>query len=834
MTDNPNQIRNLHLAAGQVYFDYNQWHARISGWSDRVFRLTVTAAETWPDHPSIPAAPKVEKHADQTVASGGSGQVFRAPIVLQNQDHPLTLAADTVQIGAYRLRVHDGLLTCTQDKQLIFEQSLPQLTDTSWSSMVRATPTSFYYGGGMQHGPVALNEKLTAIKNENRWTDGGVTSPVPFYWSTSGYGMLQNTFTPGEYDFSTPHRGVRLTHEDPVYDAYVILAAEPAQILHTYHELTGLPALPPRTAFYPAHLNAYNRDYWVEVTAGSAAAVRFEDGKYYKEYQPIKKETFNTEYRPGTITVGGVQLVPNVYGSGHVQFVDADGAGMPRSYRRESLNGPENYQFTARAVVDRYQRNQFPLGWLLPNDGYGAGYGQSDSFAGDLANLADFSKWAAVRGITTGLWTQQNVTPKDPQHPEKGERDLDAEIKTGGVKALKTDVAWVGEGYTFGLNATDQAATSLKQFGLRPLIISLDGWAGSQRDAIIWTGDQSGSNWQSMATHIASYLSAGLSGLPYVASDVDGIYAGSDYVIQTRDLQWKAFTPFFFAMDGWGERAKWLGMDAPEPLHSINRAYLQYHTTLLPYLYSLAAAARNSGAPIMRPSWWRDPDAYTHGNSLNEQFTLGDAFLLAPIMNPYGLQQDGGSLRDHVYLPHGDWYDFWTGTRINGGQTLSDLQTPISHLPIFVRAGSIIPRTNWSQNPSAFTQNRVIDYYPGPASATTLYEDAGSGLEYSQGACATTHIAAAMKSDQITMTIDPRQGTFAGAASKITTTINVYSSAKPVSVQVLVDGKEQAAQWQFGPAAADPLAEYRNCQPLRIDFQETNPNVASITVTINY
>lgn len=834
MTENPNAILNLHAGSGSVYFDYHQWHARLQGAGEHIVRLTVTAADSWPQRPSIPAAPKVEKHADKTVATGGGGQVFRARIVLKDERVPLSLTGGCVQLGDYTLQIAAGELTCTRAGELVFQQRLPQLQTDGWNSTVRSAPDSFYYGGGMQHGLVALNEKLVAIKNENRWTDGGVTSPVPFYWSTSGYGMLQNTFTPGEYDFSAPHRGVRLTHADAVYDAYIILEKRPAAILHAYHELTGLPALPPRSAFFPAHLNAYNRDYWVEVTADSAAAVRFEDGKYYKEYQPIKKETFNTEYRPGTITAGGVQLVPNVYGSGHVQFVDADPDGNPRTYKRESLNGPANYQFTARAVVERYRRNNFPLGWLLPNDGYGAGYGQSPDFAGDLANLAAFSKWAAARGITTGLWTQQNVEPKDPQHPQKGERDLNAEITRAGVKALKTDVAWVGEGYTFGLNATDQAAASLQRAGLRPLIVSLDGWAGSQRDAIIWTGDQSGSNWQSMATHISSYLSAGLSGLPYVSSDVDGIYAGRDYVTQTRDLQWKAFTPFFFAMDGWGERAKWLGMDAPEPLRSINRAFLQYHTTLIPYLYSLAAAARNTGAPIIRPTWWRDADAYTAGNSLNEQFTLGDAFLIAPIVNPYGLQKDGSGLRDHLYLPRGDWYDFWSGDHCAGGKTYSDIVTPITHLPIFVRAGSIVPRTFWSQNPAEYSQNRIIDYYPGPASTATLYEDAGSGLEYENGASASTTITAAATTKKITIQIDPRRGSFKGMANAVSTSINVYSKRAPHSVVLLVSGQEQPVQSAIGADKNNPLADYQSCQPLHIDLPDLDPGNARVEVRITY
>jgi hypothetical protein len=118
-------------------------------------------------------------------------------------------------------------------------------------------------------------------------------------------------------------------------------------LLHGYHELTGLPNLNPTFSYYPAHFNAYNRDYWVPVTPASAGAIRFEDGRWYKEYQPLNPQTFNLGYRPGAITVAGQSLVPNVYGNGNVTFTEPDAAGMPRRALRETLNGEHDRQFSA-------------------------------------------------------------------------------------------------------------------------------------------------------------------------------------------------------------------------------------------------------------------------------------------------------------------------------------------------------------------------------------------------------------------------------------------------------------------------------------------------------
>ncbi|WP_461226591.1 TIM-barrel domain-containing protein [Lacticaseibacillus suihuaensis] len=795
MIEDPNALGPLTLTAGALYFDYHGWHARLTAVNDHLVRLTVTAESTWPTHPSIPVAPEVTKHADETIATGGSGQRFDAPIVTAATTQPLTLADGGVTLGDYRLVPSNGHLTVQRSADVVCTLFLPQLSETAWTARIRTAPSANYFGGGMQNGRVNLNGQLIQIKNENRWTKGSVTTPVPFYWATTGYGLLVNSFTPGEYDFADPRAGAYLTHEDPIFDAYLILAQTPAGLIHGYHELTGSPALPPAFTFYPAHFNAYNRDYWVPVTQDSAGAIRFADGRWYKEYQPIRKETFNTGFRAGAITVAGVTLVPNVPGSGHVEFTEPDADGMPRHAFRESLNGEHNRQFSARAVLDRYRDNGLPLGWFIPNDGYGAGYGQTESLAGDLENLAAFRTYAASLGVTTGLWTQATLTPKDPAAPQKGERDFARELDAG-VRAIKTDVAWVGEGYTFGLNAGAKAAAEFTKRKLRPAIVTLDGWAGSQRTAITWTGDQAGSDWVNLAAHIGSYLSAGLSGLSNVASDVDGIYAGSDPVIQTRDLQWKAFTPHFFAMDGWGDQPKLMGMQLGDPYLAINRAFLQYHTQLVPYLYSLAAAARRTGAPVLRPTFWAEATAYTHSAALEDQFLVGDDLLVAPIVNAYGRTADG-SLRDHLYLPAGTWYDFWTGAALPGGRTLHDLTTPLSRLPLFVREGAILPLTPPHLTPAARPSDRIIDWTPG-VGRFTLVEDDGQSTADAAGEQAQTLLVGTKHR----LIIQPTTGRFAGQQEQVTLTLFI---AGATTATVTIDGRPVAVTPQVGPRPNDVL-----------------------------
>lgn len=794
MVENPNQLHHLHLANGAVLFDYHGWHARLLAVNDHLLRLTVTA-DAWPQHPSIPQAPEITKHADETVATGGNGQQYQTPIVTATDQRPLNLHDHQISLGAYTVNLKAGEMVIRQGESALLTQILPQLTGQAWTTRIKTDLNAHYFGGGVQNGQIEQTGRLVAIKNENRWTRGSVSSPVPFYWTTSGYGFLANTFMPGEYDFGDPLHGAYLTHEASVYDAYLILGQTPASLVGGYYELTGQPVRLPAFAFYPAHFNAYNRNYWVGVTADSPGARQFADGHWYKAYSPLNKATFNLGFRPGTITVNDQPLVPNVYSDGQVTFTDADQNGMPKTAIRESLNGEHDPQFSGRAVIDRYAEQGFPLGWMIPNDGYGSGYGQTNSFAGDLANLKAFIQYANAHGIQVGLWTQAQLSPETAT-PQKNDRDLQQEIEAGS-RAVKTDVAWIGEGYTFGVNATAKIQAAFAAHLLRALTVTLDGWAGTQRAALVWTGDQTGGTWRNLETHVGSYLAAGLSGQPHIASDVDGIYDGGDPIIQTRDLQWKAFTPSFFAMDGWGTQPKLMGMEAPTA--AINRAFLQYHTMLVPYLYSLATQT----APIMRPTFWADPDALAPGE-LADQFMVGASLLVAPIVRPYYLQPDGRATRASVYLPHGDWFDFWTGTKMAGDQTLSDVPALLDQLPVYVKAGSIIPLALPHQNPAARSATRLVDYWPGPASTFTLVEDDGATLAYQTGEQATTLITAESSGQSASLTINATKGQFAGQTEIVPVQLFV---AGPAPTQVTARSGETAiaVQMQQGLRVVDPL-----------------------------
>ena len=611
------------------------------------------------------------------------------------------------------------------------------------SLTLKETPDEYFYGGGVQNGRFSHKGKAISIENQNSWTDGGVASPNPFYWSTNGYGILWHTFKRGVYDFGHEEKGiVKLFHQTDYLDIFVMVNEGAVPLLNDYYQLTGNPVLMPKFGFYQGHLNAYNRDYWKEDESG----ILFEDGKRYKESQK-------------------------------------DNGGI-----RESLNGEKNnYQFSARAVIDRYRNHDMRLGWLLPNDGYGAGYGQTETLDGNICNLKELTDYAHKNGVEIGLWTQSDL------HPKEGisallQRDIVKEVRDAGVRVLKTDVAWVGAGYSFGLNGITDVAKIMTYYGndARPFIISLDGWAGTQRYAGIWSGDQTGGAWEYIRFHIPTYIGSGLSGNPNICSDMDGIFGGKNPVVNTRDFQWKAFTPMQLNMDGWGANEKYphaLG----EPATSINRWYLKLKSEIMPYTYSIARKSVD-GLPMMRAMFLEYPDAYTFGKSTQYQFLYGPYFLVAPVYQATRADERGNDIRNGIYLPAGEWVDYFSGEIYQGGRIINNYAAPLWKLPVFVKNGAIIPMTSPNNNVNETAKNlRIYELYPYGQSAFTEYDDDGTTEEYRSGKGVSTLIESVVgEKGDVTVSVHPTQGDFNGFVKEKVTEFRINVTEKPGKVQATV------------------------------------------------
>lgn len=685
----------------------------------------------------------------------------------------LTVSSDDqkVSVSTANVRVDfakKGALVSVTDlrrQHTVVSQTEPTLFERGKTTLTLSQqPNEWFYGGGVQNGRFSHRGEKIDIVNTNSWTDGGVCSPAPFYWSTGGYAVMCHTFKQGAYDFGKTRKGeVTISHDTPYMDVFVMVDERPVQLLDDYYQLTGNPVLLPKFAFYEGHLNAYNRDYWKE-TDDTNRGILFEDGKRYTESQK-------------------------------------DNGGI-----KESLNGEkDNYQFSARAVIDRYLNADMPLGWVLPNDGYGAGYGQTSTLDGNIANLKSFGDYARKKGVEIGLWTQSNLHPID-SIPALLQRDIVKEVRDAGVRVLKTDVAWVGAGYSFGLNGITDVGQIMPYYGsdARPFIITLDGWAGTQRYAGVWTGDQKGGEWEYIRFHVPTYIGAGLSGMSNITSDMDGIFGGKNMEVNIRDFQWKAFTPMQLNMDGWGANPKYpqaLG----EPATSINRNYLKLKAAMLPYTYSCAYEAV-AGQPLIRAMFLDYPSDFTHSAATKYQYMYGPSMLVAPIYQPTQADAQGNDIRNGIYLPEGQWIDYFTGDVYEGGRILNNFDAPIWKLPLFVKAGAIVPMNRPNNNiHEVNTAERIFDIWPAGHSEFTLYDDDGNTEAYLRGEHATTKVTSELDAKgNLAITICPTEGNYDGMVKEKSTLVRINTTARPKSVRAIIGKKkvtltegEGANTWRY-------------------------------------
>ncbi len=447
-------------------------------------------------------------------------------------------------------------------------------------------------------------------------------------------------------------------------------------------------------------------------------------------------------------------------------YNDGDNSKKPGTVPEGWSDGPTGTTpDVVNSVAAKYRENDMPGGWILPNDGYGCGYKQLPETAQGLAKY----------GFKTGLWTENGVDK------------IAWEVGKAGSRVQKLDVAWTGQGYQFAMDANQQAFNGiLNNSDSRPFLWTVMGWAGIQRYAVAWTGDQS-SSWDYIRWHVPTLVGSGLSGMAYASGDVDAIFGGSAETF-TRDLQWKTFTPVLMGMSGWSSNARKHPWAFDEPYRSINRDYLKLKMRLTPYMYGLVHDAAQSGAPPVRGLMWDYPqDPHAQDETYKYQFLLGRDLLVAPV---YRSQAASRGWRRDIHLPAGGWFDYWDGRHVQAGSAGKQLdrEVELATLPVFVRAGAILPMyTEMLFDGEKPLDEVTFDLYPQGESSYTLYEDDGSTRRYQKGESSTQQIrvqAPAQGSGPVQVRIDPVQGQYQGQLSQRRYGLRVLSRQAPHAVQV--------------------------------------------------
>ena len=251
----------------------------------------------------------------------------------------------------------------------------------------------------------------------------------------------------------------------------------------------------------------------------------------------------------------------------------------------------------------------------------------------------------------------------------------------------------------------------------RPFILSRASFAGGQRYSALWPGDNT-SNWAHLRQSIPTLLGLSLSGFPFVGSDIGGFNEAPTAELFTRWLQAGVFYPFMrvHTMFGSPDQEPW---SYGPKFEALNRRAIELRYELLPYIYSVMREASESGVPAMRPLMLEYPqDERTY--NIDDEFFFGSDLLVAPVLLEAAAQRS-------VYLPAGDWYDFWSGEHFTGGKWIN-FPVAIASIPIFVRGGAFIfaqPVVQYTDQMPG--QPLRVMVYPNGTSERRLYEDAGNG-----------------------------------------------------------------------------------------------------------
>jgi len=296
----------------------------------------------------------------------------------------------------------------------------------------------------------------------------------------------------------------------------------------------------------------------------------------------------------------------------------------------------------------------------------------------------------------------------------------------------------------------------------RVAILTRSAFAGQQRYGTInWSGDI-GWNWDAFKRQIVAGLNYNLTGMPYWTTDIGGFfrpgrgqYTDAKYHdILTRWFQWGTFNPIFRIHGYQTETEPWKYGDT---VMNDMRSMLNLRYRLMPYIYSEAWQVSKNGSTMMRPMVMDfKNDSTAIGQSY--QYMFGKSILVAPVT-------EAGVTEWNVYLPKSNgWYDFWTGKRFTGGQTIK-ADAPQDKIPLFVKTGSIVPMGKFVQYTSEKPMDTLeVRIYSGADGQFTLYNDEGDNYNYEKG----KYIVIPFKwnEQQQTLTIDKQQGGYTGALKK--------------------------------------------------------------------
>lgn len=642
-------------------------------------------------------------------------------------------------------------------------------------------PDAHYFGLGDKAGSLDRRGGAYTLWNTDAFGYGPASDPlyksVPFtvglFEHGGAFGLFLDSTWRSVFDFGKGERDVfSFGAEGGGVDYYVLAGETPKDVVEGYAYLTGTPPLTPLWAL------GFQQSHWSYMTQGEVQGIA---DRLRADKIPADIVWMDIDYqdrnRPFTVNTKAFPDLP----------------GLVKSLGRE---GMKVVVITDLHVADAPNQAYAPYDSGMAADIFlktpgGAPYvgkvWPGDAVFPDFSRTAARDWWGAqyrdfVGMGVAGFWNDMNEPAIFETRTKTMPLDVLHRIEEPGFAPRTANHAEMHNVYgMLNSRATYEGALKLAA-DRRPFVMTRASFAGGQRYAATWTGDNS-SSWAHLSLSTEQLVSLGLSGFAYAGDDVGG-FAGDppSPELLTRWIEVGAFNPIFrdhYQKDKAAQEV-WVHGSAQE---AIRRRYIGERYRLMPYIYALAEENSRTGLPLMRPVFLEHPEVVGRGDHLGgteSQFMLGPDLLIAAPSTwespaPYA-----------VPLPGVGWYDYWTGARLAAAQTT---ETPVlDRLPVFVRPGAILPRQPLVQSTAETPKGALeLAVYPGSDCRGAIYLDDGVSFAYQRGA----FLRQTVRCDAHGLTFAAREGRYRPWWSTVRVVLHGWTGR---AAQVRLDGRNLPAQ----------------------------------------
>lgn len=601
-----------------------------------------------------------------------------------------------------------------------------------------ALPGERFMGLGLRGGPIDRRGDSFVMRNTDHFGygefDGPLYSSTPFYYGFHDgkfYGLFVDSPAVPFFDMDKDATDVVMFGaQQTELDYYIFVGPGPEDVAKAYAKVTGFMPLPPKWAL-GFHQSRFGYNSWQQI---------LDIGAMFRELQiPVDAMYLDLDYMNDLDWFSWSPVnFPDPVGNNQIM----EAMGIKRVNILDPSIQPDDPLYTFLTESNFFLMDS--LGNVVTNQIFDpffqvSWFDYSRSDAGQF--YMDTLKVFLDTGIS-GIWNDINEPAANSMphaiYDYDGQKRTDLQARN--LYALR-NVMW-----------TQQAMLEHRP-NERPFILARSGYSGSQRYNANWSGD-SLSTFDSMRVSVQMSLHMSLSGMILFGHDIGGFLGSPDGELLTRWMQFAGLNPFMrnHAVNTSEFTEPWV---YGEPFTSIIRDAINQRYLWMPYLYSLVEQASRTAEPVLAPTffhfWSSDPTTFEQ----DTEIMLGPYVLAAPVFT-------SGATTRTLYLPAGaDWYDFHTGEFRTGGQEIT-VPAPLERIPIFIRAGAIIPGGPLRQYVDEPQPARVdLDLYPTTAGGTeqfTLYEDDGISFAFQQGEFLRTRVMSTPSSTAWDLSIEEIEG----------------------------------------------------------------------------